>query len=263
MPSSRQSWLQSIGISFRNKTSYKNYTAVSHRSKCDCKDDPTAPHQTIVETCRLYLSQFVQVLTILYRNGIGGPSAQLPHQSIPGNQTQAGWPPQSGPSQGVGFLNPQMGQNRPSLGQSQGQNMQAALSQLQPNSMINQKQLPRSGPTPQQLLPNTAQISPDMSNRLPVSNGPSDISQSASNMLGTTVFPPPLSKAQFDGAYRQWCTNRGMAHDPRLMSVDSRPIDLYALHFQVITEGGAAKVGLLVFFFTLSYMQNIVSGYSK
>jgi hypothetical protein len=227
-----------------------------------------APHQTIVETCRLYLSQFVQVLTILYRNGIGGPSAQLSHQSIPGNQNQAGWPPQSGPSQGVGFLNPQMGQNRPSLGQPQGQNMQAALSQLQsqPNSMMNQKQLSRSGPTPQQLVPNQqlpAQISPNMSNRLPLSNGPSDISQSASNMPGTTIFPPPLSKGQFDGAYRQWCTNRGMVHDPRLMSVDSRPIDLYALHLQVITEGGAAKVGLLVFFFTPSYMLNIVSGYSK
>jgi hypothetical protein len=214
-----------------------------------------APHQTIVETCRLYLSQFAQVLTISYRNGIGGPFAQLSYHSIPGNQTQVGWPPQSGPSQGVGFLNPQMVQNGPSLGQSQGQNMQAVLSQLQsqPHSVMDQKYLSRSGPIPQQLVPNQqllAQISSNMSNGPPVSNRPSDISQSASNMLGTTICPPPLSKGQFDGAYRQWCTNRGMVQDPRLMSIDSRPIDLYALHFQVVTEGGAAKVDLLVFFVT-------------
>jgi hypothetical protein len=55
-------------------------------------------------------------------------------------------------------------------------------------------------------------------------------------------LPPPLEKARFENAYKSWVATKNMKHDIRLMNVEGRQIDLYALHMHVMQEGGASKV---------------------
>ncbi|KAJ3768648.1 ARID DNA-binding domain-containing protein, partial [Lentinula raphanica] len=53
---------------------------------------------------------------------------------------------------------------------------------------------------------------------------------------------PPLDKQRFDATYKQWCQSKHILHDPRILTFENRPIDLYLLHCLVIREGGTANV---------------------
>ncbi|KAJ7821928.1 hypothetical protein B0H14DRAFT_2256995, partial [Mycena olivaceomarginata] len=53
---------------------------------------------------------------------------------------------------------------------------------------------------------------------------------------------PPLEKGRFDTVYKNFCTQRSVVHNPHMMSIEMRPLDLCDLHTQVMLEGGAANV---------------------
>ncbi|KAJ7158919.1 hypothetical protein C8R46DRAFT_404752 [Mycena filopes] len=57
-------------------------------------------------------------------------------------------------------------------------------------------------------------------------------------------FPPipPLEKGRFDTVYKSFCTQRNLVHNPRMMSIEARPLELYDLHVQVMQEGGGTNV---------------------
>jgi ARID/BRIGHT DNA binding domain len=55
-------------------------------------------------------------------------------------------------------------------------------------------------------------------------------------------LPPPLEKTRFESAYKSWVATKNMKLDGRLMNVEGRQIDLYALHMNVMQEGGFNKV---------------------
>ncbi|KAF7369446.1 ARID domain-containing protein [Mycena venus] len=59
-------------------------------------------------------------------------------------------------------------------------------------------------------------------------------------------FPPipPLEKSRFDTLYKDYCAQHSIVHNPRMMSIEMRPLDLHDLHTQVIFEGGASNVTL-------------------
>ena len=57
-----------------------------------------------------------------------------------------------------------------------------------------------------------------------------------------------LDKAQFERYLTAFCSKRGVRIDPRMLGMENRPLDLHALHVQVLQEGGFAKVGLLNLF---------------
>ncbi|KAJ7323670.1 hypothetical protein DFH08DRAFT_969216 [Mycena albidolilacea] len=42
--------------------------------------------------------------------------------------------------------------------------------------------------------------------------------------------------------YKNFCTQRSLVHNPRMMSIETQPLDLYDLHTQVMLEGGAANI---------------------
>ncbi|KAF8072116.1 hypothetical protein FPV67DRAFT_1411823 [Lyophyllum atratum] len=53
---------------------------------------------------------------------------------------------------------------------------------------------------------------------------------------------PPLEKHRFENAYKSYSATKNVKHEPRLMNVDGREIDLYLLHTHVMQEGGWGKV---------------------
>ncbi|KAJ7126729.1 hypothetical protein C8R44DRAFT_103842 [Mycena epipterygia] len=57
-------------------------------------------------------------------------------------------------------------------------------------------------------------------------------------------FPPipPLEKGRFETVYKNFCAQRSLVHNARMMSLEARPIDLYELHTQVMLEGGSPNV---------------------
>ncbi|KAG5651516.1 hypothetical protein H0H81_008353 [Sphagnurus paluster] len=102
------------------------------------------------------------------------------------------------------------------------------------------------GPAPGRPFPN--QMSPNLNPQFPfnISNvssppsiGPSGIQSTPS---GNMSLPPPLEKNQFDSAYKNYCANHNIKHEPRLMNFEGREIDLYSLHTHVMQEGGWPKV---------------------
>jgi hypothetical protein len=97
---------------------------------------------------------------------------------------------------------------------------------------------PRTGPTPHQQFPNPMQPNPPFQ-------------QNPANQEGR-LFPPipPLEKGRFDTVYKNFCTQRNLVHNPRMMSIETRPLDLYDLHTQVMLEGGAANVDRLLLHFS-------------
>lgn len=138
----------------------------------------------------------------------------------------------------------------------------------QANHLIGGGVPPRSGPTPHQQGPGPgphgtpggpgnsgrpfpSQMSPNMGPQLPftassppgmgVTGGGAGVPMNV-NVGGPMQLPPPLEKARFENAYKSWVQARNMKHDERLMSVDGRLIDLYALHMNVMQEGGFNKV---------------------
>jgi hypothetical protein len=89
---------------------------------------------------------------------------------------------------------------------------------------------PRSVPTPQQFGGNPMQP-----------NQP--FQQNPANQEGRHFPPiPPLEKGRFDTVYKNFCAQRSLVHNPRMLTIESRPLDLYDLHTQVMIEGGAANV---------------------
>ncbi|KAG5220113.1 ARID domain-containing protein [Salix suchowensis] len=177
--------------------------------------------------------------------------------------------PSFGPSQGQHSQNGSMG--GPSMHSIQ------SPAQLHPqaNHMINGVP-PRSGPTPTQQQREqmhreqqhhlgaqfsvNGQISPPPSMNQPFGFGPANggTPSGANSSLplatngggvpqhnlqgGMVTLPPPLQKPRFDETYGNFCKSRNVNHDPRMLSVDGRTIDLHMLHRQVLLEGGIGKV---------------------
>jgi hypothetical protein len=77
---------------------------------------------------------------------------------------------------------------------------------------------------------------PNLSNQFPGNQFPTTPN------LAQFTLPPPLDKAKFQESYTAFCSDRSIAYDERVMSVDNRPIDLHALHHYVLSEGGSAMV---------------------
>ncbi|KAK7032988.1 ARID domain-containing protein [Favolaschia claudopus] len=150
-------------------------------------------------------------------NPMGNNNMPLPPQPTPGQPwMQAG--PSSQPQQ-------QFNQNgQPTNGQQGGPQ---GIHPGQNGHMPNHPAVPpRSGPTPQQFLGN-----------------PGAPNQPFQNQEGRHFPPiPPLEKGRFDNVYKSWCAQRNIIHNPRMMSIETRPLDLYDLHVQVMAEGGAAIV---------------------
>ncbi|PFH46808.1 hypothetical protein AMATHDRAFT_50769 [Amanita thiersii Skay4041] len=53
---------------------------------------------------------------------------------------------------------------------------------------------------------------------------------------------PPLDKARFDQAFKNYCANKQIKIDPRMLTLNNTLIDLHLLHSIVMQEGGEAKV---------------------
>jgi ARID/BRIGHT DNA binding domain len=132
-----------------------------------------------------------------------------------------------------------------SLSQAPSLNIQPSPLQLhsRPNHPRTQGVVPpRSGPTPQ-LLSNQipTQAAPNVSHQYPYQIPSAANGQHRTDHVQLTL-PPPLEKTPFETAYKTWCTSKGLHHDARIMSIEARPIDLYALHTHVMKEGGYHKV---------------------
>jgi hypothetical protein len=129
-------------------------------------------------------------------------------------------------------------------GPSQPPNLQPS-SLLQSPGQMQQNNLgpQRPGSTSHQLmaaqLPN--QISPSMSNQYPGNN--QFLTQNGQN-VSPFPLPPPLDKAKFEESYTAFRSSRPIIRDERLMQVDNRPVDLHALHYHVLSEGGGAKASV-------------------
>lgn len=100
--------------------------------------------------------------------------------------------------------------------------------------------------------PFPTQVSPNMNPQYPFSAnnangnptpspsmGPPGIQSAPS---GTMQLPPPLEKSRFDSAYKSYSMRKNVKHEMRLMNVEGHDIDLYALHMNVMQEGGFNKV---------------------
>jgi hypothetical protein len=140
------------------------------------------------------------------------------------------------------------------------------IAQAQANHLMGVGVPPRSGPTPHQQGPGpvphgtpggpssgntpfSTQMSPNMGPQLPFTGssppgmgGAGGGSGMVMNVGIPSQLPPPLEKARFENAYKSWVATKNMKHDMRLMNVEGRQIDLYALHMHVMQEGGVSKV---------------------
>jgi ARID/BRIGHT DNA binding domain len=79
------------------------------------------------------------------------------------------------------------------------------------------------------------------------SSGPSPLIQpnrpQGGNLVNFGKGPiHPLEKARFDLTYKTFCHRMGLKPDQRLLTIDSQPIDLHALHSEVLQEGGLKNV---------------------
>jgi hypothetical protein len=164
------------------------------------------------------------------------PGSQ-PHQAGPSGPSQSPWMTQQGSAQNQVFPMGRTGPQLPARGPSQ--------PHLQPSPQLHPSQMQQSNPqrpgsTSRQLMPAQLpnQISPNMSNQFPGSQFPTQNGQNMSQF----GLPPPLDKSKFEESYAAFCSSRPMMRDERLMQVDNRPVDLHALHHNVMLEGGASKV---------------------
>jgi hypothetical protein len=184
----------------------------------------------------MYVNNHTPLSRPLTESRRDGSSSQSQQPSAPsqGGQTQQQWMPRSDSSQPQGFGNVQIGQTTPH-GQTPYHSLQRSPLQMHPQpSHPNQQSMipPRAGPTPQQMI-----HSPNVGNQYPFS-----MTSHGINPQPQAQFMPALDKTRFDTAYNNFCLSKGVQHDPRLMSVDGRPIDLHELHVQVMNEGGVTKV---------------------
>ncbi|KAF9059424.1 hypothetical protein BDP27DRAFT_1341465 [Rhodocollybia butyracea] len=187
--------------------------------------------QTELSSRKESLNKIMTLMNICMNQGNGGPINAMnnPSQaSSPGNNGQA-------------WHNVQPTQP-PGIPSSRSPAPPHALPNNPPNNVP-----PRSGTTPQQnpFPMNGSQLNfPANTSSLNGSQGPSNLAHpniGAPPMNAPTVIPP-LDKARFETSYKQWCLTKSIVHDPRLLSIDSRQIDLFQLHCQVMREGGFATV---------------------
>ncbi|KAF8962699.1 hypothetical protein BDZ97DRAFT_1702163, partial [Flammula alnicola] len=98
--------------------------------------------------------------------------------------------------------------------------------------------------------PQSAHLPPGFPNITPQPSmaGPSQPAAQGGNMMGNfgnvpnMTGLPPLDKARFEITFKGFCQKRGVKLDPRLLSIDSRTVDLHRLHCEVIKEGGANNI---------------------
>jgi hypothetical protein len=144
-----------------------------------------------------------------------------------------------------------MGQTSGLSMQSQPRNIQPSPLQMhsQPNSSHPQQNMmpSRSVHTPQ-LLP--GQIPQQVSNvtpQFPSYSIPASGNAQVRNdqVAQASLGLPPLDKAIFEATYKKFCITHKLQHNPQLLSIESRPIDLHLLHFHVMSEGGFVKVSVL------------------
>jgi hypothetical protein len=147
-------------------------------------------------------------------------------------------------------------QHSPSLSQAQSQGNHNHLGFVPP----------RSGPTPQQQgqpgsqhppgsfsIPGNAMGTPFSfpANGTPsTGSGPSQPNRPQGGNLVNNFGKGsinPLDKPRFDFTYKTFCQRKGLKLDQRLLTIDSQPIDLHALHVQVLQEGGLQSVSLISF----------------
>ncbi|KAJ7773049.1 hypothetical protein B0H16DRAFT_1363068 [Mycena metata] len=154
-------------------------------------------------------------------NPMGGGGGGMPPQQNAGGQ-QPSWM-QAGPSQ----PQPSFNQNgQPQNGQPGGPQAHPTNGHLQNHAAVP----PRTGQTPHQ-FPNGMQPNP------PFQQNP------GAGQEGRHFPPiPPLEKGRFDTVYKSFCTQRNLVHNPRMMSIEARPLELYDLHTQVMLEGGGTNV---------------------
>jgi len=106
------------------------------------------------------------------------------------------------------------------------------------------------GPTLGRPFPN--QMSPNLNPQFPfpmnvngaTSSPPSVVAVGAQPTPSGNMqqLPPALEKHRFENAYKSYSATKNVKHEPRLMNVDGREIDLYLLHTHVMQEGGWGKV---------------------
>ena len=116
-------------------------------------------------------------------------------------------------------------------------------------------QFPKPNMQPQQLSQTQQPPPPQQPQQLQngPGSGPSQQQQTmqGGNPAGLSAPSAPtlaLDKAQFERYITVFCSKRGVKIDPRVLGTENRPLDLHALHVQVLQEGGFAKVGLLNLF---------------
>lgn len=127
----------------------------------------------------------------------------------------------------------------------------------QTGSLLNSGLIPpRSIPTPQQhpqSIPARANGMGSMSFTKPnpplqkgLASSQSSIGAQGGSGSAMTNFTSPMStlgleKTQFDTNFKAFLMKRGGNIDLQLPSVENRPLDLHALHIQVMQEGGFSK----------------------
>lgn len=157
-----------------------------------------------------------------------GPSPMPQHQPAGPNGSPSAWLSPTGSAQSQGFMRgmPQL----PSRGPSQPQNIQSGPQALQPSPMQQNNMGPqRPGPTTRQFPPGQL---PTQISSLQMQNG---------QRLARFPLPPLLKKAKFEESFHAFCNSGGIVLDDRLMSVDGRPVDMHALHCNVLSEGGSVN----------------------
>ncbi|KZP27348.1 hypothetical protein FIBSPDRAFT_928183 [Athelia psychrophila] len=183
--------------------------------------------------------------------GMGSSPAPQHQQLGPSGQAQPAWMAQHGTAQAQGL---QMARAAlPSRGPSQPQNMQTSpqthsASLMQQNGM-GVPQRPGSTMAPGQ-LPNQAaqfmqqqqQAQQEQQLRLQQQQAAMQQQAQQQNGMPNQSLPPPLDKAKFEESYAAYRNNRPVNINEQMMQIDGRPIDLHALHFHVLTEGGGNKV---------------------
>jgi hypothetical protein len=164
-----------------------------------------------------------------------GPGQQH-QQAGPSGQNQPGWIGQQGSASSQG-VSP-MTHGGPPLPARPAQNIQPSPQHHPPGQWQQNNLGPqRPGSTQHMTGQITNQISPSMSNQFPSNQLPT---QSGQN-IPQIPLPPPLDKAKFEESYAAFRRSRPIKQDERLMRVDNRPIDLHALHYNVLSEGGIKK----------------------
>ncbi|CAK5268789.1 unnamed protein product [Mycena citricolor] len=53
---------------------------------------------------------------------------------------------------------------------------------------------------------------------------------------------PPLERSRFEQVYKNFCTQRNIVHNPRMLMIEARQLDLYELHSHVMQEGGLQAI---------------------